>query len=228
MLRILIVDEQPLFRQILTIHLKNIYSDITIFEAKSIEDAHSILMAYEDISSIYNSFDLIIIGTYDLKLAIDHLGYLKANATSKLYSKIKIILMLCKADPMSMDEIIKLSISGYIPKAIEVSELYNVMHLVLSNELYISPYLLNNQNLPLDKPATCPPIISYPPNHCNLTHRQQEVLKLIAIGLSNKAIASRLGCATGTVKLHVSAILKLLNVHNRTEAAQLAKKTLDI
>ena len=228
MLRILIVDEQPLFRQILTIHLKNIYSDITIFEAKSIEDAQNILLAYEDISSIYNNFDLIIVGAYDLKIALDYLNYLRDSSSIKICSKSKIILMLCKTQAIKMEEIIKLQISGYVPKAIEVSELYNALYLVLANELYISPYLLNNQSLMIDEPEVDKPIMSIPLTHCNLTRRQQEVLKLIALGLSNKLIASRLGCATGTIKLHVSAILKLLKVHNRTEAAQLAKKILDI
>ncbi len=57
-----------------------------------------------------------------------------------------------------------------------------------------------------------------------LTHRQQEILTLIRNGDSNRMIAGALGISEGTVKLHVSAILKKLNVRNRTEAARVGPK----
>lgn len=53
-----------------------------------------------------------------------------------------------------------------------------------------------------------------------LTTRQAEILALLREGLSNKVIASRLGIAEGTVKNHVSVLLRLLNVRNRTQAAR--------
>jgi DNA-binding NarL/FixJ family response regulator len=53
----------------------------------------------------------------------------------------------------------------------------------------------------------------------SLTPRQAEVLTLMAAGKSNKEIARELGTSTGTVKVHVTAILKALKVRNRTEAA---------
>lgn len=53
-----------------------------------------------------------------------------------------------------------------------------------------------------------------------LTARQYEILKMVREGASNRDIAGRLGISEGTVKLHVSAILKRLGVKNRTEAAQ--------
>ena len=53
----------------------------------------------------------------------------------------------------------------------------------------------------------------------NLTPRQTEVLELMSAGSSNKAIARALGMSPGTVKVHVTAILKALNARNRTEAA---------
>lgn len=45
-----------------------------------------------------------------------------------------------------------------------------------------------------------------------------DVLRLVALGYSNKRIARALGIADGTVKLHVAAVLKTLGVGNRTEA----------
>jgi two-component system, NarL family, nitrate/nitrite response regulator NarL len=55
-----------------------------------------------------------------------------------------------------------------------------------------------------------------------LTPREQEILCHLAQGQSNKAIGRRLGISDGTVKLHVKAILRKLEVHSRVEAAVIA------
>lgn len=56
----------------------------------------------------------------------------------------------------------------------------------------------------------------------DLTPREQEILCHLAEGQSNKSIARRLGISDGTVKLHVKAILRKLEVHSRVEAAVIA------
>ena len=56
----------------------------------------------------------------------------------------------------------------------------------------------------------------------NLTPRESEILCLLADGQSNKVIARNLGISDGTVKLHVKAILRKLQVHSRVEAAVIA------
>lgn len=50
-----------------------------------------------------------------------------------------------------------------------------------------------------------------------ITARQREVLDMLALGLSNKAIAERLGLSVGTVKLHVAAILHALDARSRVD-----------
>jgi len=56
----------------------------------------------------------------------------------------------------------------------------------------------------------------------DLTPREREILCLLAEGQSNKVIARSLGISDGTVKLHVKAIMRKLNVHSRVEAAVIA------
>ena len=57
-----------------------------------------------------------------------------------------------------------------------------------------------------------------------LTHRQSDILPLIAQGMSNKEISSHLKIAEGTTKIHIAALIRALGARNRTEAAFIAAK----
>jgi DNA-binding NarL/FixJ family response regulator len=57
-----------------------------------------------------------------------------------------------------------------------------------------------------------------------LTPRQEEILRQLMLGLSNKIIASKLALAIGTVKSHVKAIMQKLDARSRTEAAAIARR----
>jgi DNA-binding NarL/FixJ family response regulator len=60
--------------------------------------------------------------------------------------------------------------------------------------------------------------------HQPLTPRELTVLRLVCVGFSNKAIASRLSLSCGTVKSHLKAILSKLNAKGRTEASSIAQR----
>ncbi len=92
---------------------------------------------------------------------------------------------------------------GYIPKSSEREVLLGALSVVLAGGVYMPAPLLDAA-----RPATLP----------GLTARQQEVAALLARGLTNKEIAGVLGIGAGTVKTHVAAILRELDVTNRTEA----------
>jgi PAS domain S-box-containing protein len=70
-----------------------------------------------------------------------------------------------------------------------------------------------------ESPGPAPLPLPPPPDGEELTPRQGEILRLLREGLPNRDIATRLGIGEGTVKLHVSAILRRLGARNRTEAA---------
>jgi len=70
--------------------------------------------------------------------------------------------------------------------------------------------------------AVVAPLLAEHTQHRSLTGRELEVLRMVAKGLSNKAIAASLNIAEVTVKLHVSHVLEKLNVKDRTEAATVA------
>jgi DNA-binding NarL/FixJ family response regulator len=60
-----------------------------------------------------------------------------------------------------------------------------------------------------------------------LTGREDEILRLVAEGLSNKEVAGRLALQEKTVKHHMTRVLSKLNVRNRTEAALLVREAKD-
>ena len=57
-----------------------------------------------------------------------------------------------------------------------------------------------------------------------LTRRQEEILRQLMLGFSNKIIARKLALAIGTVKSHVKAIMQKLDAKSRTEAAAIAQR----
>jgi|GEM_PF-1251301 len=59
--------------------------------------------------------------------------------------------------------------------------------------------------------------LGYAPNRCTLEGRQLEVAQLVALGLADKEIAHYLAVSQGTVKAHVSTILRLLGLYRRTQ-----------
>ena len=60
----------------------------------------------------------------------------------------------------------------------------------------------------------------------NLTNRQAQVLQKLASGHTNKAIAEHLGLSINTVRTYVSALLRALDVSDRTQAALIARELL--
>lgn len=78
---------------------------------------------------------------------------------------------------------------------------------------------------PPDPPViTVPALASWGERSIRLTIRQQQVLALMAEGLSTKWMSRRLAIAPATVKVHVGSVLRALNVENRTQAVVVAQR----
>jgi len=108
---------------------------------------------------------------------------------------------------------------GFIPKTGSRDVLVSALRLILAGGVYIPPDILNREPAAAAGPGQPAAAARRPsPAELGLTGRQVDVLALMMQGKSNKLICRALDLAEPTVKNHVSAILKALDVSNRTEA----------
>jgi DNA-binding NarL/FixJ family response regulator len=119
---------------------------------------------------------------------------------------------------------------GFIPKTSSNDVLLGALRLVLAGGVYLPAEVLRHSSAthPHAYPtaaaaahtpasaAAAPPELTC--RDLGLTDRQAEVLALVVQGKPNKLICRNLNLAEGTVKIHISSILRALNVTNRTEA----------
>lgn len=119
-----------------------------------------------------------------------------------------------------MLEAVRLGAAGFIPKTSSSKVMLSALRLVMSGGVYLPPALIDENSVSTrDAPGADMSLDATP-----LTPRQREVLALLGQGKSNKEIARTLNLSEGTVKLHVTAILKALNVSNRTGAVVAASR----
>lgn len=107
-------------------------------------------------------------------------------------------------------------VAGIVPRSVKARQLRAALRAVAAGLVVTDPALTN----PLRMPSN-PAVLPFPEP---LTPREQEVLFLLAEGLTNRAIGVRLGISENTAKFHVQALLGKLDVGSRTEAVVLATR----
>ncbi len=118
---------------------------------------------------------------------------------------------------------IDLGVTGFIPKTMHGDEVKEALARIFAQEVYLPPAGL--RSLPRRSFDTKGyGTVDAAPRRAmdSLTGRQREVLACLARGAPNGAIARELGLSENTVRIHISAILRALELKNRTQAALLA------
>ncbi len=213
-MKVLIADDHELFLKGLEMILTDSFPQIELCLAKDYLEIFEIISHQRD-------FDLIL-----TDLAMPGAKWLQA--LEKIHNTLPetpIIILSAVFDKEVVQKTIELGAAGYIPKTSSNAIIVGAVNLVMSGGVYIPPELL--QDTKQDEFDLLKQIEDIPASSDNakiLSPRQIEVLQLISKGQSNKQIAYELGLTEGTVKLHVTAILKLLNVYNRTGAVAEAQK----
>lgn len=203
-MKVLITDEQSLFRDGLSLRLKQINQDINILQSSDLIEMQQLLSKEPDID--------ILILDIDIPNATDIINKLKT-----ISPQTKIVAISTSEDTRNIRKILSNGVKGYIPKKSDSNILSGALKLILDGGTYIPLAMLEN-NTEYNKNIPQPQLKK------NLTNRQSQVLDLIAQGKSNKQIAYEMGVSEATVKLHINALLRSLKVNNRTQAVITAQK----
>ena len=206
-IRVLVVDDQELFRRGLTM-LLNVESDIEVVgEASS--GAEAVGLCHTEAP------DVVLM---DVRMPKQN-GIEACASIKEAAPGARIIMLTVSDDEGDLYDAVKSGASGYLLKDSSIDEVSQAIRVVADGQSLISPSmaikLLDEfkQMSRTDRQQVPSP---------RLTDRELEVLKLVAQGLNNREIAKRLFISENTVKNHVRNILEKLQLHSRMEAVMYA------
>jgi len=159
-------------------------------------------------------FDLILIDSHSL-------SYQTFDALAELHEvspTTRVAVMMATKIRTDVLNYLSAGFHGVVHKMQPDEELLAAVDDLLSGRIYVPSWVADTRS---DEPLFPPDIQQ---ETLKLTPRQNEVLILLARGMSNKEIARKLDIAEGTSKIHTAALLRALGVRNRTEAAFMAAK----
>jgi DNA-binding NarL/FixJ family response regulator len=206
-MKFLVVDDHALIREAMRSVLKELCGDAMVLEAASASQAADLIERHPDLA-------LVLL---DLKLP-DRDGIEMLAEVREHYPAISVVMLSAFNDRDNVVRALDNGALGFIPKTDSREVLLGALRLILAGGTYIPPEILARRTAVATAADTPPPQKRPSPAELGLTERQVEVLALMMQGKSNKLICRALDLAEPTVKNHVSAILKALEVTNRTEA----------
>lgn len=133
-----------------------------------------------------------------------------------------IVMLTTSNEEQDLLESLRNGANGYLLKDMEPSELVSALKDIVKGNTVVAPELAGTLARIVQGDVTDEIESGDSSPFAELTKREQEIVCLLAEGQSNKVIARNLGISDGTVKLHVKAILRKLDVHSRVEAAVMA------
>lgn len=200
-IRVLLVDDHELIRQGLIIFLKTAAGMTVVGEAG---DGCEAVELVQRLRPDVVLMDLVMPGMDGIAAT----RLLKAE-----HPEVEVLALTSYIDEEKVLDALSAGAAGYVMKDVSPAELVRAIRAAAAGQVYLSPaaaaYLANHVR-PRREPEPSPDA---------LTCRELEVLRLLARGLSNQAIAEDLHISPKTVKAHVGTILQKLHLENRTEAA---------
>jgi DNA-binding NarL/FixJ family response regulator len=209
-MKVLVCDDHALMREAMRGVLKELVPDACVIEAA---DGRQMIRLIEQDPQV----DLLLL---DLNLP-DQDGLSLLRELRESHPEITVVVLSAFQDRETVRRSLRLGALGFIPKNTERDVVLNALRLVLSGGIYIPVQALEGAEpsaAPSAGPSSAGDLRSRLPPRLGLTDRQIEVLALVMEGKSNKAISRALSVAEHTVKNHMTAIFKALQVTSRTEA----------
>ena len=213
-MRLLLVEDHTVVAEGLQFLLSEIDPSITCVISGSI--AHAL--------QVEGAFDLILL---DLKLP-DTVGLEGFRIVREVFLGVPVTVLSGEENTAVIRSAIAEGAMGFVPKSATSQVLLAAMRLILAGGTYLPPHAFTAGHL--SSPSHSHSQSNYPStfdgssarssaqHSVGLSDRQLEILMKAVQGKPNKVIARETGLAEGTVKAHLSAAFRLINVSNRTEA----------
>jgi len=170
-----------------------------------------VLSSYQELSKVVlarsNIPDLVIL---DLDLAGMKSFYSVKRLREKITSSLLLVRVPEKTPLFYLVELFKIGVNGVFSLETQHDSLPHIINILFGGERYM-PYDLARALIRSSEAER---------NEHNLSQREQEILTLLSIGVSNKEIARYAGIQSSTVKVHNKSIFRKLNVSSRAEARE--------
>lgn len=195
-MNVLLIDDHALLRDALALLFAQHLPELTLLEADSIGRA-------VEVARQHGQVDLALL---DLGLP-DSQGLASLAALRTALPELTVVVLSADARRDTIVAAIDAGAAGFIPKAAQGSALVDALRLVLDGGVYLPAAALVADGASVDAAAIG-----------ELSPRQAQVLQLLIQGKSNKMIGRALDLSESTVKTHLLAIFRRLNVNSRTQA----------
>jgi len=202
-MKVILADDHELFRGGFSLLFTQLEAGAVVLEACDLEGAMKLAVDHPDA-------DLLLL---DLDMPGMN-GPTGIRQVAEAHPQLPVIVLSASEARESVQAVIAAGALGFIPKSANSAVMQSAVRLVLSGGVYLPAELIMTNAT--DAPSLDDPV--------KLTGRQRDVLRLLASGMSNKQICRELGLGEGTIKVHIAATFRALDVGNRTEAANVARR----
>jgi DNA-binding NarL/FixJ family response regulator len=195
---IIVAEDHPMFRAALVLTLRRLMPEALLMEVASHGELEKALAGSGEVKLVL--LDLRMPGSHGLSSLV----FLRGE-----FPNVAVAIISGGAYAETIERARQLGAAAFIPKSAPIDTIAQALSCVIRGELWYPEHddAPNGRALPLPDQLT------------TLTAQQFRVLKFLAEGKLNKQIADSLGISEGTVRAHVTAILRKLRVSTRTQAA---------
>jgi len=212
-IKVLVVDDHPLFLDAILYTLKRLSDEVDVLDANHIDQALRLAESNSDL-------DLMLI---DLCMPSSH-GVTTIAHFAERFPSLPIVVISAFDENKVIEQVLAIGAMGFISKTANSEEIIAALQQVLQGHVYLPVTTLDRKSFRTDF-ATAQLLADKRVTrniHHGLTPRQIEVIKYLAKGQTNKEIALAMDISESTIKIHLSDIYYKLGVNSRSQAILVA------
>jgi len=207
-IKVVVVDDHPLFRSGVVRTLEEEDGIEVVAEGASAEEALDLVARHVPTVAL-------------LDISMPGNGISAAKRIAETHPGVRIAMLTVSENDQDVMKALEVGAIGYVLKGVGAGDLVGMIRGVAQGESYVSPSLAARLLVAMKSAKAAPSTRSA---LASLTEREEQILRLVANGLSNKEVGRELDLQEKTVKHHMTSILQKLHARNRVEAAVIARE----